>query len=310
MLTVLLAASTAFAQSTIVRETVIAPVSNVNPLGAGAPTVIYDEINQRFLMLYETASLRSYSYCPDGAYHVKAAWSKNGLDWKRWNRPVIAADSLGTCGARHPAMMQEDNGTIRIFLSGLARDGGTVGMMTTWDGTSDPSLTVKEFIPALDGIEEPTAVRIDGEYHVLGLTDDGLVDATSTDLVSWDVSAPMAITTTWSSSGVFSPSASCLEDPQYSLNLHFGGWNGTESAWGWGVGATSGQMFVSMPFDQWAVANDAWLSFDTIDTGGAVMAYYEYLGSDGLPRIGAASNGAGLPDLAAVIGRDCVTTGP
>ncbi|HHO50894.1 MAG TPA: hypothetical protein ENK18_08495 [Deltaproteobacteria bacterium] len=177
-----------------------------------------------------------------------------------------------------------------------------VGIATWTPGVAPGSAR----IPALEGLREPSLARSDGVWQVIGVDDTlGLVRAQSPDLVAWTVDTAAVVptgATLWAADAVSSPSLSCLDDPSYPWSLHYGGQSGSDTAWGWSVGDSWGTYFVGPETDAWSNGG-GWLSFDVIESAVGSLAWFEHLGSDGLPRIGLASIGA--PDLTTARDRDC-----
>lgn len=104
--------TTAFAQT---WQTEQYPVLSADPgtiteNGIGAPTVVWDPDQQRFVMFFETRLGAPTADCVAGLWGIGAASSEDGVDWDVWPFPVVEP-TPGTpyaCVAAHPTVLLDD----------------------------------------------------------------------------------------------------------------------------------------------------------------------------------------------------------
>lgn len=150
-------------------------------------------------------------------------------------------------------------------------------------------------LPDLDGLIAPTVAVWDDQWILLGIRNDpndqALVSARSWDGLSWSVDGMDAIAmgaTPWSRDGTLSPSLLCKDASSWPWELYYGGWNGGESAWTYGISNTANAWYVTPAITTWS-DDSAWLAWDAVKVGAATVVLYEELDADGLPRISVAA---------------------
>lgn len=89
------------------------PVLSPNPAipfmsqSIGSPTVVYDTLRNRFIMLFEAKTTATDPRCPQGIWAIGAAFSPDGINWTPFPTPIInpnpANSRFFSCVAAHPS---------------------------------------------------------------------------------------------------------------------------------------------------------------------------------------------------------------
>jgi hypothetical protein len=109
--------------------------SPVTANGIGAPTVAWDEVDETYVMFFETRTGGPTTDCPSGTWGIGAASSQDGVTWDVWDTLVVAP-TPGTpfaCVAAHPAVLYEA-GAFHLYFK--AEQGNNVTVDQGW-GTSN-----------------------------------------------------------------------------------------------------------------------------------------------------------------------------
>lgn len=92
--------------------------------GIGSPSVVFDPVDQTYLMFFETRIAAADTVCPNGQWGIGVASSQDGLAWDVWPTlvaapepdPVVSADRTPyACVAAHPAAVY-DAGTVHLWF--------------------------------------------------------------------------------------------------------------------------------------------------------------------------------------------------
>ncbi|MBX2799389.1 MAG: hypothetical protein KTR31_17065 [Myxococcales bacterium] len=113
-------ASTAQAQTWEIHGEVLAPDSTI-PFASesiGGPSVVYDTIHDRFVMVFEARTPTTDSRCPQGIWALGLATSTDGISWTMDSNPLLlpvpGSGDFYSCVAAHPAVVFTENGNGRL----------------------------------------------------------------------------------------------------------------------------------------------------------------------------------------------------
>ena len=140
-------ALTALAQQPADWQFVSGPVLSPNPgisfmsQSIGSPTVVYDTLRNRFIMLFESKTPTVDARCPQGVWAIGAAVSTDGINWTPFSTPIINPNpSLGrffSCVAAHPtalfsATQPTANGGILFVFKAEQRNDACATSTPSW----------------------------------------------------------------------------------------------------------------------------------------------------------------------------------
>ncbi|NCG19637.1 MAG: hypothetical protein GWP91_11575 [Rhodobacterales bacterium] len=110
--------------------------------GVGAPSVVWDEEQERYLMLFETPLDAVSTDCPLGMWGLGAAWSSDGQSWEVWPELILEPGGYdyNACAVAHPATLLED-GELQLWFkahgtmgeSGVGYGHGSITVLTEFE---------------------------------------------------------------------------------------------------------------------------------------------------------------------------------
>lgn len=267
--------------------------------GVSSPTVFHN--GRQWVMLFEQPA-PPVAGCAE-AWSVGSATSSDGIHFTITNRR-FGPGSFSACGAKAPAAAWTDDGHLAVAFESVQPDGSVrIAIIDNFSGRAN----IRD-LPQLDGLVAPTLARFDGIWRLMAVDPVlGLMKAESPDLVNFVLQPSAAVwtgATPWSADGIESAALGCVDDAGWPWEAYYGGWHGSESAWAWLISNAAGSWYVSQPIQTWQ-DDSAWSGFDFTSDGSRVAVYYDWTDSFGVPHVGVTVSGGGIPDPAALRGRDC-----
>ena len=239
--------------------------------GAGAPTVGWDGVSERYIMVFETP-LGTDPLCPVGVWGLGVALSTDGLTWNVASNPIInptpGNGSYYSCVAAHPtASFDTASNTMLIFFKG---EQGTDACDTTtpswgcetWTGlgrilvhlnpdgsVASKSVSAEPVLVVGQNFGFPKFVEVDGVYNILFSIYPNIYRATGTSINALTMDDPDPIlepskTIFWANQEVFNPAAACEASSGFPYVSYFGGrntseWLITDAGWGKAISASA-----------------------------------------------------------------------
>jgi len=139
-----LPASSALAQTaaswTFLGGSVLSPQSTVTfaSESIGSPSVVYDSIRDRFVMVFESRTPSTDPDCPAGIWALGMATSPNGTTWTMTTSPLLlpvpGSGNYFSCVAAHPAavFLGGGNGSMQVFFKAQQDTAACATTIPSW----------------------------------------------------------------------------------------------------------------------------------------------------------------------------------
>jgi hypothetical protein len=287
--------------------------------GVGAPTVVYDEVLGRYIMVFEARLPETDARCPVGVWGLGVATSTDGLSWNVFPTPIVRPNpgdgTYYSCVAAHPtAVFDSSSNMMLLFFKG---EQGTDACdllspswgCDTWTGvgrvfmpmsasgvplavnvSSSPVLTVGQ------NFGFPKFVKVGSTYNLMLSIYPNIYRATSSNVTSFTLDPTPAITpittVTWANQEVFNPAATCEDAGPFGYSSYFGGrtlssWAIADAGWGKGISSDGASWFLNeSPYYTWDDDSD-WRHWEVLRVGVADhLVYFSEKNSTGVTQIG------------------------
>jgi hypothetical protein len=220
----------------------------------GSPSVAYDSIRDRFIMVFEARTPTVDARCPQGVWALGLATSSNGFSWSVSTLPIALPNpgngTYFSCVAAHPAAVFVDNGvngTVQVYFKAEQDTDACVGPAPSWgcgsytgigrlrinlNAAGDPIGTVVQGTPVLnngDVMGYPKVVK-DGPDFILALQDyPDIVLTQSTSFSSFPNPTPVitvaayAPVVPWVEDEFFNPAMNCDDSVAFPFAMFVGG---------------------------------------------------------------------------------------
>jgi len=239
----------------------------------GHPSLSWDADRQRFVLLFEATT---WADGCDEAFEVGRAESADGLTWTI-DRNRMGPTDAHPCGVRRPAAAATSDG-VAVALEDAAT--GEILVVRRHREAANQRWAAE----GLEGLSQLSIARRDGGWVAAAVDpDEGLVFATSDDLVSWSVAPGTGLdlaSTWWSADAILSPSLSCYDGESFPWVMHYGGAAGDEVGFTWGSSDDLTTWFLSLAADV-RDAPDHWQAWDAVASPSAAWVVYAHDGSLG-----------------------------
>lgn len=287
--------------------------------GVGAPTVVWDGVSSRYIMIFETP-LGTDPLCPVGVWGLGVALSTDGVNWNVAPNPVVEPTpgdgSYYSCVAAHPsASFDTETNTMLIFFKGEQGTDACDSETPTWgcetwtglgrmlvflndDGTvRSRSLSAEPVLTVGQNFGFPKFVEVDGVYNILFSIYPNIYRATGTTINSLTMDPEPILepskTLFWANQEVFNPAAACEASSGFPYVSYFGGrntssWLITDAGWGKAISASadSGSWFRNEnPYFSWGNESD-WRHWEVLLVGTSDhLVFFSEKDASGKPQI-------------------------
>jgi hypothetical protein len=295
------------------------PVLEPNPLitymseSIANPSVAYDTIRDRYLMVFEARTPTVNAACPQGVWALGYATSPDGLVWTPSNIPLLnptpGSGTYHECVAAHPNVIfnpaaNGGNGRLVVWFKGEEDNsicGGTgscdqqytgVGRMrVNYNLAGNITSTTVKATPVLDSGDAnfgyPHVVQNNGTFYMLfGRYPDILVATGATtglfvaDPIPALELAEYAGTIPWVEDELFNPATVCEDNIIFPFSAFVGGRNTNFGAvinggWGSGISSTGLSWVLGIdPFFEWS-DDLSWRHWDVLRANNDYLVWYD-----------------------------------
>jgi hypothetical protein len=220
--------------------------------GVGAPTVVWDEVSSRYLMIFETRLPETDPFCPVGIWGLGLATSTDGVNWSPLPSPLLEPQ-VGTfysCVAAHPsAVFDATRNSLYVFYKAerdtdcedCSRYTGVGRLMVRFDAGGSvigaPSVLPSPVLPLDTPMGFPRFVATSTENILLYAQDGAIHRATSSRLRSFVPDLAPVIEpgfADWAEDEVLNPTVACdgSEIVMYVGGRDLDGWALLNAGWG------------------------------------------------------------------------------
>jgi hypothetical protein len=265
--------------------------------GVGAPSVAYDTVRGRYVMVFEVRLPESDPNCPVGRWGLGLAVSTDGINWTAGASPLFEPKdgTYFSCVAAHPTVFFGEGADQIVVLfkaeQGLdACDGGTpswgceqytgVGRMRARfqpaGGVSRTYHTAEPVLALDENFGFPKVVRSAGVWYMMLTKRPSAFMATSGALSDFTLIPEPVLEpglTSWTEDELFNPAMVCEDSPIFPLTSYVGGRDtnviGMVEYAGWGKAISStgiDWLLGAAPYFEW-VDDSEWRHWDVLRVG-------------------------------------------
>lgn len=300
---------------TIQPEILLASAPGYRSNGVGAPSVVWDPDQSRYLMVFEVRLPDVAAECPAGKWGLGLATSTDGLNWFPGPTALFepAAGSFYSCVAAHPTAVYDNTArALYVFFKseqgtdacdvatpswGCTRYTGVGRLRVGFDDVGNPTRLTVRSTPVVDidiDMGFPKFVNQGSTKYILLSRRPDVFVASSPVFSDFSLDPDPVITpglVTWGQDEMFNPSVVCQDSISFPLASYPGGRNldGFSilgAGWGKALASTPSSWFLgASPYFEWS-DDDQWRHWEVsrLSTG-EYLVYFSEKDASGNPRI-------------------------